>query len=133
MANEGNQGKKTTHGKWHWLRQASQILILLLFFYLLLNTRQGTTTFLPHDLFFRLDPLAGIAAMLASRSWIAPLALGVVTLLLTLALGRVWCGWLCPMGTLLDWTPSRQRPKDIPSYWRQVKYFACAWRADLYG
>ena len=63
--------------------------------------------------------------MLASRSWIAPLTLGGITLLMALVLGRVWCGWLCPLGTLLDWTPARSPRKnqmDIPSYWRQVKH-----------
>jgi polyferredoxin len=63
--------------------------------------------------------------MIASRSWILPLALGGIVLLLTVMVGRAWCSWLCPLGTLLDWTPSR-RPKrnklDTASYWRQIKY-----------
>jgi len=112
-------------GRWRRIRQAAQVLALLLFLYLLVGTQQEGNTFLPHDLFFRLDPLAGISAMVASRKWLAPLALGGVTLLLAFAVGRAWCGWLCPLGTILDWTPAR-RPRrnrlDIPSYWRQVKY-----------
>lgn len=111
---------------WRRLRQGVQAVALLLFLYLLLGTRQGGVTFLPHDLFFRLDPLAGLTAMLAGRRWIASLALGGVTLLLTLALGRVWCGWLCPLGTLLDWTPLRRPRADRPdplTGWRQVKHF----------
>jgi MauM/NapG family ferredoxin protein len=108
------------------IRYSVQVLVLLLFLYLLLGTQQGATTILPHDFFFRLDPLAGISAMLASRSWLAPMALGGIILLLTLAVGRVWCSWLCPLGTLLDWTPARrirQNRIDIPSYWRYVKDF----------
>ena len=111
---------------WRRLRQAVQVLALLLFLYLLLGTRQGGETFLAHDLFFRLDPLAGIAAMLSGRGWIAGLALGGIVLLLTLAVGRVWCGWLCPLGTLLDWTPARRARRgklDVRSRWRQAKYF----------
>ncbi|MDH7486766.1 MAG: 4Fe-4S binding protein [Anaerolineae bacterium] len=111
---------------WRRIRQGVQILALLLFLYLLLGTRQGGVTFLPHDLFFRLDPLAGLTAMLAGRRWVASLALGGVTLLLALALGRVWCGWLCPLGTLLDWTRLRRHRSDgpgLPSGWRQVKHF----------
>jgi MauM/NapG family ferredoxin protein len=111
---------------WRRLRRTVQVLALLLFLYLLLGAHEGDTLFLPHDLFFRLDPLAGIAAMLASRRWIAPMALGGVTLLLTLAVGRAWCGWICPLGTLVSWTPAR-RPRragsDLPSYWRWGKYF----------
>lgn len=110
--------------RWRRLRQATQVLALLLFLYLLLGTRQGNTTPLPRDLFFRLDPLAAISAMLASRTWITPLALAGVTLLLTVAAGRAWCSWLCPLGTLLDWTPARSPDEDKPdthSRWRHVK------------
>lgn len=115
---------KTT-ARWRRIRQAVQVLALLLFLCLLVRTRQEGNAFVPHDLFFRLDPLAGISAMVTSRTWLGSLALGGVTLLLALAVGRAWCGWLCPLGTILDWTPAR-RPRwnqlDIPSYWRQVKY-----------
>jgi MauM/NapG family ferredoxin protein len=110
---------------WRRLRQAAQILALLLFLYLLLGAHEGDTAFIPRDLFFRLDPLAGLSAMLASRRWVASMALGAITLLLALAVGRVWCGWICPLGTLVGWVPGRRpRPNssDVPSYWRQGKY-----------
>ena len=114
-----------TAGRWRRIRQAVQVLALLLFLYLLVGTRQESSTFLPHDLFFRLDPLVGISAMVAGREWLGSLALGGVTLLLAFVVGRAWCGWICPLGTILDWTPAR-RPRrnrlDIPSYWRQVKH-----------
>ena len=110
--------------KWHWWRQAVQILALLLFLYFLLGTRQESVS-APHDIFFHLDPLAGIASMLAARSFIEPMLLGIITLLLTLAVARAWCGWICPLGTLLDWTPARspqRKSLDIPAFWRQGKY-----------
>jgi hypothetical protein len=126
-ATEAKPKKPLKKSKW-WrrLRQAVQVLALLLFLYLLLGAHQRDSLLLPDDLFFRLDPLAGISAMLASRRWIAPMALGGVTLLLTLAVGRAWCGWICPLGTLVDWMPARhprRKGSDIPSYWRQGKYF----------
>ena len=114
---------KTT-GRWRHVRQAVQVLALLLFLYLLVGTQREGNTFLPHDLFFRLDPLAGISAMVASRKWLGSLALGGVTLLLAFAVGRAWCGWLCPLGTILDWTPAR-RPSnqlDMSSNWRHAKH-----------
>lgn len=37
-------------------------------------------------------------------SWVPVVILSVVVILLTLVLGRVWCGWMCPMGTILYWT-----------------------------
>lgn len=129
MVTEDNLKPKKSEkspGKWHRVRLTVQVLTLILFLYLLLGTTQQLATFLPPDLFFRLDPLAGIAAMIASRSWIMPMALGVITLILAIVFGRVWCSWVCPMGSILDWVPSRRVRKDkldIPSYWRQGKYF----------
>ena len=118
----------TGNRTWRWRRASRRIVQLLtftLFFYLLLVTAQLFAAVLPHDLFFRLDPLAGIAAMTAGRVWMLPLALGGVTIVLTLLLGRVWCTWACPMGTLLDWTRLRRtnRADAAPdSRGRYVKY-----------
>jgi ferredoxin len=73
----------------------------------------------------RLDPLAMLSHLLASRSLLLGSSLALITLALTLAFGRVWCGWLCPLGTLLDqfslnwWRAKRDAPSDS---WRQVKY-----------
>lgn len=111
--------------KWRRARRTVQALFLLAFLCLLLITVQGVTGRLPNDLFFHLDPLIGITSILASRSWIAPMSLGIITLVLTIAFGRAWCGWVCPMGTILDWTPSRRNRKNpgISPGWSQVKYF----------
>lgn len=115
-----------TPNAWRRVRQTVQILAVLLFLYLLLGTRQGLPTFLPHDLFFRLDPLAGLAAMLAGRRWIPALALGGLTIALALAAGRAWCGWLCPLGAVLDWTPPRtpRVQADPRDAWRRAKHGA---------
>lgn len=107
------------------LRPWVQALAFVLFVVLLVMA--GRVAFLPADLFFRLDPLAGLAGMLAARR-VAPalLAGGLIALALAVVAGRAWCGWLCPLGTVLDWTPSRKPgPKevDLDRRWRQVKYF----------
>ncbi len=111
---------------WRRVRQAAQVASLGAFVYLFFATLQRQAAAGVANLFFRLDPLAGLGAMLASRSWVPQTALALVTLGLTLALGRVWCGWLCPLGTLLEWV--RLRPRDpqsaaISPRWRTVKYW----------
>ena len=104
-------------------RQITQILAFALYIYLLFAALQRRAAFALADLFFRLDPLAALGAMLADRAWIPRLGLALVTLGLTLALGRVWCGWLCPLGTLLEWLPSRSspRPASLSPRWRTIK------------
>jgi len=104
------------------IRQAVQVLAFALYVYLLFAALQRRTAFPLADLFFRLDPLAALGAMLADRAWIPRLALALVTLGLTLLLGRVWCGWLCPLGTLLEWARFSSQKHFIPSRWRAVKY-----------
>lgn len=107
------------------IRQAVQVLALALYVYLLFAALQRRAAFLLADLFFRLEPLAALGAMLASRAWVPRLALALVTLGLTLAIGRVWCGWLCPFGTLLEWLRFRstRRAATLSPHWGMVKNF----------
>ncbi len=49
------------------------------------------------------DPLAALEVMIASRAFTATLALGAALLmLLAIVFGPVFCGWICPLGFLLD-------------------------------
>jgi ferredoxin len=71
-------------------------------------------------LFFKLDPLAALANWLHSLSsgqWAAAgklLWLSLFTVGLTLLAGRAWCGWLCPLGTLLDWIKPKREKHNVP-------------------
>ncbi|MFQ5870311.1 MAG: 4Fe-4S binding protein, partial [Candidatus Zixiibacteriota bacterium] len=84
------------------LRIASQIIFLLLFFALFFVASYPLTSLLPVELFFRLDPLTWLSAMISNRAFIATGLLSLIVILLTVPLGRVFCGWVCPLGTFLD-------------------------------
>jgi polyferredoxin len=111
------------------VRQVSQALFLAFAVFLLFAALADRPLFALADIFFRFDPLSGLTAMLAARAWIPRLGLGLVTVALTLLLGRVWCGWVCPMGTLLDWVripAADKRQARVSARWRQAKYLLLA-------
>jgi polyferredoxin len=90
------------------LRRISQIFFLLLFLVLLafttLRPTPGATADLhlrlPVRLFFEWDPLVAVANAVASHALYRGLLWSLTILLPTLFLGRFFCGWICPMGTL---------------------------------
>ncbi|OGB98637.1 hypothetical protein A2V82_04440 [candidate division KSB1 bacterium RBG_16_48_16] len=83
-------------------RRISQVLFLLLFLFFFLQARYPYETFIPSDLFLRSSPLVGLATMIAARAFIATAILSLIVLLLTIPLGRFFCGWVCPLGTVID-------------------------------
>ena len=107
------------------LRRLVQVGALAFFVYLLFAALQHKAAFPLADLFFRFDPLAALATMLAARQWLGHLVLALATVAATIALGRVWCGWLCPLGTVLEYTPfkgARRRAQRLPPRLRGGKY-----------
>ncbi len=54
----------------------------------------------PVDLLLHLDPLVGLATLLSTKTLYAGLAWGLITIFVTLLFGRIFCGWVCPFGTL---------------------------------
>lgn len=54
----------------------------------------------PVNWIIELDPLAGLGILLATHSIYSGLIWCLVTILLTILLGRFFCGWVCPFGTI---------------------------------
>jgi polyferredoxin len=117
---------KTTNWRlWVRVRQGSQILFFALFIFLLFAGLQRREVNPLADLFFRVNPLSAMTAMIASRSWIHGMEWALLIIGLTVLVGRVWCGWICPTGTLLEWISfkgANKRAKGISPRWRTVKY-----------
>jgi polyferredoxin len=54
----------------------------------------------PATFFFQLDPLVGISSLLSGQTLIKGFLWGAGIVVLSMLLGRVFCGFLCPLGTL---------------------------------
>jgi polyferredoxin len=108
---------------WQRIRQGVQVLAMLLFLALFAYTNAQRPQRFWTDLFSRLDPLLMLTASLAGRAVVSGFVLAGITLLLTLLFGRVWCGWICPLGTALEWlSPRRSRRQAPAERWRAIKY-----------
>jgi polyferredoxin len=97
---------------WRWWRRAAQLTLLIAFLWLFRRTEYSGAEQLAggENILFRLDPLVGAAAMLAARQVIAAFWPALIVVGLTLVLGRFFCGWVCPLGTLLDYFHALLRP-----------------------
>ena len=86
------------------IRRVVQIILFLLFIYLLINTRYNDEDVitLPVDLFFKLDPLAMLVPLLSEGVILSGLYYALGLAFFTIFLGKFFCGWICPMGTTLD-------------------------------
>ena len=66
--------------------------------------------------FFRANPLTFASTTLAVKGWVPLLFPGLLVLVLSAFLGRFFCGWLCPLGTVLDLVTGRIA-KTAPVKW----------------
>ena len=129
-----------------WLRRISQGVFLFLFVLLLVKTRLPTQAVIdysgvmegrgdvavdaPVTFFFQIDPLVWLTSLISGHTLIKGMGWAAAVLLLTLLLGRFFCGFVCPLGTLNHLAGSirpalkgrRRREVNQPSPVRGVKY-----------
>ncbi len=109
-----------------WARRATQTGFLLLFLFLFLQTEQRGADSLgyPVKLFLDFDPLLLFSSLLSAHAVPAALWLSLLLIPVTLVLGRVFCGWACPLGTLNHLAGSLRRwpAKPRTRGWFRVKY-----------
>jgi len=112
------------------LRILSQWAFFALFLYLFTRTRfTGSDVIGPVERFFHFDPLLALTATVAGRALFAAFAWAGATVLLTLVLGRVVCGWVCPLGgvhqffSFLFKKARLHKPRDVSAGPLKWKYF----------
>jgi len=99
-----------------WIRRIIQTIFLCLFIFLLVESRLSQETYVgysivfsaekdirldqPVTFFFKLNPLVGLTSLLSGHRFISGFLWGFGVLLITIFLGRVFCGFICPFGTI---------------------------------
>ena len=114
MRKRGRKSRLRRVETWRWV-----VRLAFLTFFVLLTYRAAYPPIYapPSNLFLRFDPLSGLFALTAAKSfsvflryWPAWVLLG-----LTLVSSRFFCGWICPLGTCFD-VAGALKPKFLKYY-----------------
>lgn len=111
------------------MRRILQLLSLLLFSILFIFATYRLPEWLPADIYLRLDPLLGLNAVFAARKVIGRVLLALITIGVTLAIGRFFCAYVCPMGGAIDlldllfFRNKNRKSFEGKSRLQRVKYF----------
>ncbi len=117
-----------------YFQRVCQGLSLAIFFGLLALAAYPVVDGLAVDFFLRMDPLAGAGTIVAQRAFALAFVPALVVALSCLAVGRVFCGHLCPMGTTLDMlqvpvskkTSAKNNTFEATAGYRFIKYLFLA-------
>jgi len=109
------------------LRRLSQGIFLLLFLFLFIQTESKGLDQLgyPVRIFLDFDPLIALATLLSAHFIVAGFFFSLIVVVLTVFAGRVFCGWICPLGTLHNMVGffNRRRPAPVHRGWHTLKYY----------
>ncbi|GER93294.1 (4Fe-4S)-binding protein [hot springs metagenome] len=109
------------------LRKISQGIFLLIFLFLFIQTESKGRDDLgyPVKIFLDFDPLILTTTVLSAHHAAKTFYLSIITAGITLIFGRVFCGWICPLGTLNNIVSSfkKWRTSAVNREWYRVKYY----------
>ncbi|HPO09591.1 MAG TPA: 4Fe-4S binding protein [bacterium] len=114
-----------------YIRRLVQFLFFALFVLIFLRTTlHGENDTEPWaTFFFDIDPLVLLSTWLASGSVLPKMFLALIVVAFTLLLGRLFCGWICPLGTLFNFISACRKARlahwiqtGTWNRWQKAKY-----------
>jgi len=127
--------------KIRWLRRISQAAFVSLFFFLLFQTEfrgafdrnyaEVIRLDYPVSIFLEMDPLVAFSTAVSAHAIYNKVIWALVIIVGTLLIGRFFCGWICPLGTIShffsSFKPERKGIKRVDSNryqkWMAIKYY----------
>ncbi len=98
------------------VRRITQIFFLVLFLWFCIVTTVGDKLWQlrgwPVNWLLELDPLVALGTLLTTKQLYGGLLWALLTIVLTVFVGRVFCGWVCPFGSIQQfagWLARRKR------------------------
>ena len=124
--------------RWIALRRASQVAFLAVLTGLLLLSPFSSPAAQAAGFAIRLSPTLALAALIAHRALLAAFWPALLRLAASLILGRAFCGWACPVGTLADAVDRlaarvRRRGEDGRGRWAWMPFVVLAAVLGLAG
>ena len=110
--NIGQRIKKKNRNQVRNCRFANKLFLSLFLILMFMSVTGISLSFIPNQLFSLADPFQAIMSSIASRSVLIQYWPALVILIMTVFLGRFWCGWICPTGTLLQFYGKNDRRID---------------------
>lgn len=110
------------------LRPYFQGFFFLFFLFLFVTISFPLQKSLVTNLFFNIDPLVALIMALTGSVILSGLLLSLIMIVVTVIFGRIFCGWMCPMGTVLDLTaqvmPKKKASQTFgDSRFKNIKYY----------
>jgi len=114
------------------IRRLTQVVSVFMLVYIIWCTRYPLSGFINPRFYFMADPLVMYVTAIAERVFLPGLIYSTILVILTLILGRGFCGFVCPLGALQDFLGFarsgvmkifRKKAREAePPAWRHLKF-----------
>lgn len=84
------------------LRTIVRCLSLLAFLFLLITAVYSGIALVNPDLYLRMDPILVLGSALSGRIFLFTFTPAILVIMVTILCGRIFCGYICPMGITID-------------------------------